>query len=333
MRLPLPASLGLSSLLLAGCVALPAETLNPAPAKTVSKSCARTEIASNREDYREDAARAQAAARLPLSTAALSPRSVATASIIGAGAVVERLLALESGPRPGEPTAQLELLLARQALSDRILLAMLDLSRLHSEADCERERGDVLRGTLEKVEDRRQRAWTIAGVVVGAMTSILSGGLGLAGVDTAANATNVAGGMISAYSGMAAISDDTRIVMQTPRNLLRDLYLGPERSDIFPPSTWRYLNRPLRSAGAEGTVREDLIRQWFGSGVLGEAGSQAEQQRLALITGDGGAYQTGDFAARSQMLDLFKATMSSMSDDVEFMLRELTRRRLASDWP
>ena len=144
---------------------------------------------------------------------------------------------------------------------------------------------------------------------------------------------NVAGGMISAYSGMAAISDDTRIVMQTPRNLLRDLYLGPERSDIFPPSTWRYLNRPLRSAGAEGTVREDLIRQWFGSGVLGEAGSQAEQQRLALITGDGGAYQTGDFAARSQMLDLFKATMSSMSDDVEFMLRELTRRRLASDWP
>lgn len=329
MRPCLAAALGLMSALSIGCTTLPTEAPGRTPDKSVSKSCARTEVEANRQDYREDAQQALPPGHLDQSSGRLSARSQTTAAIIGADGIVARLLELESRTVERDLATRVDLLMLRQALSDRVLLAMLDLSRLRSESDCERERGDVLRGNLQQVADRRQRAWTIAGVVFGAMTSIVSGGLGLAGLDTGANATNVAGGLISAYSGMAAISDDGRIAMQTGRNLLRDLYLGPEQSDIFPPSTWRYLNRPLRTVGAEATVREDLIRQWYRSGVLGEPGSEAEQRRLALLTGEGGAYEVGDFAARNQMLDLFNTTLSSMNDDIEFMLRELTQRRSA----
>ena len=66
----------------------------------------------------------------------------------------------------------------QQQLSNRILLAFLDVARTAAEADCEEERADQLADGLQGIRDKRIRRYTLIAIVGDAMIGTVSGGIG-----------------------------------------------------------------------------------------------------------------------------------------------------------
>ena len=63
--------------------------------------------------------------------------------------------------------------------------------------------------------------------------------------------------------------------------------------------------------------------RWRQDGRLGEAGSEQETRRIALFFGDGGSYSIEDLRDRAAMLELLKADVNLMSQDLERLMEEI----------
>lgn len=248
------------------------------------------------------------------------------ADIIGARDLVMQVPALEREVAQNAEGAILRLLRVRQQLSDRILLAFLDVARTAAEADCEEERADQLADRLQEVRDKRIRRQTLIAIVGDAMIGIVSGALSLALQATASAATAILGGSVATGFGMAAFFDSTSYEFQHERNLLREVWEGQEHPSLIPLSVWRYLNQPLSEDPARRSLRETLITRWRQDGRLGEAGSETEQRRITLFFGQGGSYDIEDLRARAAMLDLLEADINLMSQDLERFMQEVLAR-------
>ena len=148
------------------------------------------------------------------------------------------------------------------------------------------------------------------------MVGIVAGGLNLALMETAAAAAEILGGAVATWFGIASLSlsDEARHEFRHQRNLLQEVWVGPEKSALIPPSVWRHMTRPLPEDPGRYSLRESLIMRWRQDGRLGEAGSEQETRRIALFFGDGGSYSIEDLRDRAAMLELLKA-------DVNLMLR------------
>lgn len=211
----------------------------------------------------------------------------------------------------------------QQQLSNRILLAFLDVARTAAEADCEEERADQLADGLQEVRDKRIRRYTLIAIVGDAMIGIVSGGLGLALQETASEAVAILGGTVATWFGLGAFFDDTRYDFRHARNLLQEVWTGPKESTLIPATVWRHLTRPLSEDPEHYSLRESLILRWRQDGRLGEAGSEREQRRVTLFFGEGGSYGIEDLRARAAMLDLLESDINLMSQDLERLLEEI----------
>jgi hypothetical protein len=251
------------------------------------------------------------------------PEALAIAETIGALDLLVQLPTLEGEVADNREGALLRLLQVRQRLSDHILLALLDVKSAAAEADCEEERADQLADRLQEGRDQRVRRLTIFAVLGGGLVGILAGALATA--DPASIAGGIAAivaGVVSSGFGTAALSDESRYVFKHERNLLREIWEGPDRPALFPETVWRYLNQPMMEDPDHHSLRETLITRWRQHGRLGEAGSATEQRRLALFFGQGGTYEIEDLRARAAMLDLLEADVNLMSQDLEQLMQE-----------
>jgi hypothetical protein len=91
------------------------------------------------------------------------------------------------------------------------------------------------------------------------MIGIVSGGLSLALEATASAATAILGGTVATGFGLAAFFDDTHYEFRHPRNILKEVWEGPEEPALIPKSVWRHLNRPLLDDPDRQSLRETLI--------------------------------------------------------------------------
>jgi hypothetical protein len=251
-----------------------------------------------------------------------SPQSQRIAESLKVKDLLVQLIALEAQQNQDLPS-RLSRLQVQQQLSNRILLAFLDVARSAVEADCEEERADQLADGLQEIRDQRIRRHTLIAIVGDAMIGIVSGGLGLALQETASEAVAILGGTVATWFGLGAFFDDTRYEFRHARNLLQDVWIGPKESTLIPATVWRHLTRPLSEAPQHYSLRESLILRWRQDGRLGEAGSEREQRRVALFFGNGGSYDIEDLRARSAMLDLLESDINLMSQDLERLLEEI----------
>jgi hypothetical protein len=222
--------------------------------------------------------------------------------------------------------AELRSLRVRQNVMDRVLLATLDVSSTLAEIDCEGERGDHLRGRLQRIENRRTRRLSLATIMVGAFTAAVSGGLGLAGAAGGDLAAIVGGTTEASVASTLLLGPASGEPLHTRRNLLRDVWEGPADSLLFPRSVWRFLNRRPGGDPQRPTVAEDLRAEWRSDGRLGPPGSTEERGRVALLFGDGGTYTVDDLELRDATLDLLEASVALMSRDLRVLLEELLAR-------
>ena len=229
--------------------------------------------------------------------------------------------------------ADVRLLKLHVQLLGQALVASLEASSAAAEARCEQARTDQLADRLAGKQSARRTTLTLTSVIIAGVTSIITGGL-LTGDSLAAGIVAVTGGALGAGAGGLALLDGGGHEFQHRRNLLKDIWEGPEESAVFPHTVWQFLNRSRK--GSEGrTLREDLIAGWRQEGRLGEPDSESESTRTALLFGEGGIYQVDDLRARTAMLEMLASVIDLMHEDLQWLAREIAAREALMDrrWP
>ena len=315
--------------LLPGC----ASRLGPEPGDATrtgfDRVCApvsRTRHALGTTEALSSAALRSAADRLK--ARGFSQDAIDIAEIIGALPLLEQLLTAEMEATRGHAlAAELRLLRLRLAISNRIQLAMLDVSSTLAVIDCEGERGDALRVRLEAAEDRRARQLGLVSILVGATTAALTGGLSLGGASAGGDIAGIVGGTAEASVATALLFGETSGTLRTERNLLREVWERPPRSELFPNTVWRYLTRRPLDAPNRASPAETVAAEWRTGDRFGSSGSQSERRRIALLFGPGGTYTVQELEMRDAMLDLLEASIALMSEELRILVIAL------AEWP
>ena len=249
-----------------------------------------------------------------LAARGFSAESLKAAEVAGALDDLQALAAAERAPgRQG-----ISLLLSRQALTQRVLLAVLDVHASLAALSCEDERGQQLRGQLLRRDARRSQNLGLAGLVIGGATAALSGGLSLASLSNASDMAGIIGGSLGAAVGGAQLYASSSGRLRTSTNLLDDIYRQPPQSTHFPPTVWRYLTQ--RPAAGEPSIAGAIVAEWRAAGLLdGEADEAMFLAREARFSAD-------DLDRRDAMIDLVEARITLMSRDLRLLLEEVVAR-------
>jgi hypothetical protein len=251
-----------------------------------------------------------------------SAQSLEVARVMNAVPLLTELTALE---RAGEMHT-LAFMQLRQSLTDRLLLTVFEVSSLIAELVCERDRADQIADRMDEVDASLVKRLTLASIVIGGVAAVISGGIGLAGgSDAANNAATLGGGVVASLFGGTALFAASKQQFTHERNLLGELWQDPGQTSIFSPTIWRFLQK--HRADGSRTIREEILQAWRQQGRLGEPGSSGEQQRSALVFGQGGMYTSTDLRARASMLETLEAHVQLLSEELEVFLREIIQRR------
>lgn len=262
-------------------------------------------------------------------------RSVQAARLIGIAPLLKRMAGLESEEGQKQPNAELQLLKVRHQIVSRIALADLEVTSMTAQAACEEARAREVADRLLKSALIRARQLGVVAIVIGGVTSIVTGGLGLASSGgSIVDIASIVGGALGATFGTWALYPSNEQQFETPASLLREVWEGPEHSTLFPESVWSFLNSPMREEEDSRTFREELIAGWQQEGRLGHPGTQEMELRKQLVFSDGGLYEGEDLFARAQMLMMLETTIGLLHQDLERLLREvLIREAIIEDTP
>lgn len=249
-----------------------------------------------------------------LMAAGISAESVDTAEAIGALDMLDQLIASERRPEDG-----LQLVLARQMVTQRVLLGTLDVQTSLATLDCEEERGDRLRGQLQRVEDRRTRNINVASLLIGAVTAAMTGGLSLGGSSNAGDIVGIIGGTAGAATGAMLLFPSSSGTLRSGTNILNEIRRQPERSEQFPASVWRYLTR--HDAPGVPSIADEILEEWRRTGLVTE--DDAESDPVFAFDARLGV---GGVERRDAMLHLLQARVTLMTRDLRLLLEEIVAR-------
>jgi hypothetical protein len=272
-------------------------------------------------DHSHDDPLTQAArSRVP---ASFSWRAVHTAKAIDILPLLNQLELVEESPE-SDPSRPVKLLALRQEALGRILLGLIAVSSTTAHVSCEIERTYEVADRLKNAETARVKQQTLWAVIIGAGAAIASGGFSIAATPHAAEGiASIIGGTIAGTLGISALYQESEQHFEHHDNILREVWEKPAQARYFPPSVWEFLNRPMKEDTGSRSFREELIDGWRQEGRLGAVGSDEERQRIALLFADGGIYRSSDLVVRGQMLDMLRATVALMNQDLELLIREL----------
>lgn len=252
-----------------------------------------------------------------------SRAAVDIAHLIDAYDLLLQLHDTSSQRRQDDGEAMLRQLQTRERLSTRILLASLDVNSAAAEADCEGERAQALADRLEKGRQQWVTRLTVLSLVAAGLGAIVSGALSLEAQGIAADAVTIGAGATEIALGTGALFGESRHEFRHQRNLLREVWEGPDQPRLLPPLVWRFLTQPLGKDRAHRSLRESLIARWRQDGRLGKPGSDDERHRIALFFSDGGTYTVDELRDVEAMFALLEADINLMSHDLEELLKEV----------
>jgi hypothetical protein len=256
---------------------------------------------------------------LPLS---FSWRAIRTAEAINIRLLLSQIELIR--PRLDDRDSFIRLLAVRQEALGRVMLALIAVSSTAAQVSCEIERTYQVADRLKNAEQARVRQQTLLAVILGAGAAVASGGISLAGTGTVAEGVaSIAGGTIAGGLGISALYQESEQHFEHKDNMLRELWDNPTAPVYTPPAVWDFLNRPIKDEASSRTFREELINNWRQEGRLGPLGSEEEQRRIGLLFSDGGPYRSADLIVRGQMLDMLRASILLMNQELEILIREL----------
>lgn len=204
---------------------------------------------------------------------------------------------------------------ARLVVLERLAVTRTVLDATVAELDCERERTLQIAALLHARKERSTTRFTIASIVVGAATAIVTGAL--ASADTSPSSQGfvaVGGGFLTAGLALVPLFENPQVELAHERNVLADVWLGPRVSPSFPAVVWAYLTRPQFSNEQARSIRENVVARWKEHDLL-----RGTFDRAALF-GARGLYDAETLDLRAAMLAQVKAEVRLMNQDLSALL-------------
>ncbi|MCS7017845.1 MAG: hypothetical protein RMJ87_02525 [Cytophagales bacterium] len=220
---------------------------------------------------------------------------------------------------------KIQLVALLQNIHQRIHVASLEISAVASEMDCEEERADQVASYLKKQEDDTESKLTVGAIVAGAAGAIAAGVL-LANnnADSTPEIIGIGAGLVEATLGLLILSYKPTIHFYHPRNALRDIWVAPETSSIFPRAVWYYLNY-CKPHTNEKSLRQQLADKWLAFGQIADTKQKDRQKIYDLFFGEGGTYSADQLMNRANMYDQLEAHVNLMKQDLKLLSSEIEK--------
>jgi len=262
-------------------------------------------------------------------TLRLSPEAAQVADEIGVTSLLERL---SSGSSAAGASTSLETLVVRQEITERVLVASLDVDSVNAVIDTEVEQIRAIRSDLQAQRDKAQNIINIASLITGGALGVVNTALQFSSkTANLGNGIGVAGGTASVVLSVIGIRQQggRRTLGDSPRMLARFFGRQPGTSEAiqsaYPEAVWAYLNSVPPSQPTKGTRREQLIAKWRSEGRVAQSPSKSKNNVEAL---SGNISQSrklsiSDMDDRVAMLQDVRARVSLMKRELSEILRSL----------
>lgn len=205
----------------------------------------------------------------------------------------------------------LKSLVLKQKITDRLILADIEINALASELDCNGERMDKLADFINNINNKKTKNLTVASVTVGALTTVAAV---LIKNDNSSNIAGVSGGLLSAGLGALTISPKgKKICLKLQRNLLGNIWFNDNSNRAYPNSIWTILNEKQFSNSGKNDLQESIKNRWMQYNFEGKIDTETEK----LFFYEGGIYTAGDLYSRAAMLNELQATIRSLEQDLK----------------
>ncbi len=258
-----------------------------------------------------------------------SQRARSVAADIGIQAILTEWVRAEARFK-AQPTDanRSQLVMLRHDITDRILLATQELTTVLAELTCERTRATELKNYLEQQTDKRVFRLTILSVLAGALSTVASGTLAIAGADDPyVEGVGMGGAVLSGYWALRASGGFEEADFSHRRNHLTDVQQGPVHSKVYPPIVWHFLTRELEPDKQTQTVRETILERWTELNVLNETATDEQRHQEVLLFGPGGRYNLSDISRRISLMDVLQLEVGSMYQELKQLQQELVLSR------
>lgn len=250
---------------------------------------------------------------LPTDTSLTNHLSAHDLLLANAAGIIPLLQALARLPQRASLQHQLDRVVIRQQIQQRLLQVSTEIASLAAELDCEGERADQLGTFLDQRDQKRIRNLTVLSVVIGAVTTVATSLIQADGVD---KTVGIGGGLISAgLGGAAAFSSNKAVPFQHERNLLADIWESADQSATYSPFIWYVLNEKGFSNTKQLSIRANIRQRWQRYVV-----PNATDEQQQLFFGKGGRYQADDLHTRANMLNQLQASVRSINQDLQSLL-------------
>ncbi|HKC67319.1 MAG TPA: hypothetical protein VKG26_03765 [Bacteroidia bacterium] len=232
------------------------------------------------------------------------------------------------------------MMVKKQQIFNRLLLASTEVASLAAELDCESERSKQLADYLDQINDTRIQRFTILSVVSGAITGIGTSALKNYGSQVTVGIT---GSIVSAvFGGLAVVSSKNHIDVQHKRNLLADIWYEPKTSAVYPPFIWSVLTAKEFNSDFSTSTIKSLKSRWIEEGLIDTSASKykisairkflakegladtTNKNKPELFFGIGGKYKANDLHTRTSMLNQLKAEIRSINQNLQALMLKLS---------
>lgn len=209
-------------------------------------------------------------------------------------------------------------MIKRQQIYNRLILASTELASIAAELDCETERSKQLANYLDQNNDTRVQRLTIISVLTGAATAIVTS---VSNDHKIQVGFGINGSIISAiFGGMAVLPSKQEIEIKHERNLLTDIWYQPKNSLIYPPFIWYVFNRSIFNGEERSTISESLRYRWIEQGLVS---LDLNDKKSKLFFGNDGKYKADDLHTRTSMLNQLKAEIRSINQNLQSLMLKL----------
>jgi len=207
----------------------------------------------------------------------------------------------------------------RITVLERVEDAHLTIAATSAELDCEATRSRQAADFLASKQSSTVQTLTVGSIAAGAATGIV--GVFLSTSNTSnwtQNGFAIGGGAATAGLGLASLFVQSDIRFEHPRNLLSDLWSGPNDSSKYPPLVWGYLTQPDLSNDREGSIRDKLVARWRHlEGV--------DDDVAPLLFGSGGLYHADTLRLRARMCEAVSAEVELENQEIATLAARLRR--------
>lgn len=253
-------------------------------------------------------------------------RGLRMAQAVGLTPLLVRAALLERQQTTDGPASN-EYLTLRQKMTDQLQLASFDIATAVALVDCDSKRATLTATLLTRQENSREKILTISAITTGALTALAVGMLKLGDHDNAGEWVGIGGGLSEAGLGVTSLwQKPSRADYRHLRNPLRDIWMHPTTSTVFPPLVWYYLNKP-KSANMPPLI-DALRSRWNILVSLDTEAKQARHRKRREVEyfGDGAFYTAEELTVRSTMLGQLATELQLMNNDLTILLNEIVRQ-------